>query len=185
VRALYDRAIDVALLHHLALAGATWQEGPELLRVALDWIDMREKPLGVLLRTTYSNSMNATLRVLQERGLVESQPGPFGGIEWRLHPDTTSGDLKRLTGGINPLLVDQDECLALDMPAVEAARRVEFDPRGYLKVPGDKAKENRVIWQCPSIWELGARMKTIDDRKHTVKVNRKEDEDERPIAAAA
>jgi hypothetical protein len=37
----------------------------------------------------------------------------------------------------------------------------EFDPRGYLKVPGIKAKLARAIKQCPSIWELGHRINTI------------------------
>jgi hypothetical protein len=37
----------------------------------------------------------------------------------------------------------------------------EFDPRGYLKVPGIKAKLARAIKQCPSIWELGHRINVI------------------------
>ena len=37
----------------------------------------------------------------------------------------------------------------------------EFDPRGYLKVPGESAKVARAIRQCPSIFELGTRIKTI------------------------
>lgn len=44
------------------------------------------------------------------------------------------------------------------MPTREAA---EFDPRGYLKVPGETAKLTKAIKQCPSIFELGDRIKTI------------------------
>lgn len=52
----------------------------------------------------------------------------------------------------------------------------EFDPRGYLKVPGEKAKLARVLRQCPSVWDLGVRVKTI--------IEKKEQRDARPEAAA-
>lgn len=48
------------------------------------------------------------------------------------------------------------------MPPREGA---SYDPRGYLKVPGETAKLAKALKQCPSIFELGDRIKIIKTLK--------------------
>ena len=72
---------------------------------------------------------------------------------------------------------DQDRLTGEFEPVKGIDREVpEFDPRGFMKVPGEKAKLARVMRQCPSVWELGARVQTIIEKK---------DKHARPEAAAA
>lgn len=167
---LYDRASDIALLRELAHANRHWQ-GPSLVRCAIAW-------LGWSSRTSATGGiaigMHRTLGALYERGYVERRNVTGGGAEWRLAPNV---NLKLLTGGIDPRKISVEECLELDSPSVQGLRRVEFDPQAFMRMPGTRGKVAHALWQCPSPWELGRRMKQIDDRKHTTHSARK-DEDE-------
>lgn len=63
-------------------------------------------------------------------------------------------DQDRFTGEVEPVAG-----IDLEVP--------EFDPRAYMKVPGEKAKLSRAIVQCPSPWELGARIHNIVKKDKT------------------
>lgn len=158
---LYDRAADIALLHRL-MHRRDWHEGPDLVHWALEWLGWNAQPRATV--KPLAVGMNATLRGWFERGIVEKRPASVTrrGVEWRLNASLTMGDIKRLTGGIDPLRASSEECAELDQPNVAGMRRVQFDPEAYLRAHHEHERRARAIWQCPSPFELGRRLKTIN-----------------------
>lgn len=154
-RRLYDRAADVALLRQLLLHRSSWSDGVHSGAICwLGW-DKRTSHVGAL-----TTGMLATLRSWCDQGIVDRRAGDDA-TEWRLHPTVTIGQIKLMTGGIDPSRISEEECLELDLPLVEGLRRVEFEQFGFMKSPTAKGRLERAHKQCPSIFELGTRIKII------------------------
>jgi hypothetical protein len=154
-RRLYDKAADIAVLRQLLLQRSLWSDMVTASAIAwLGW-DRRTSHVGAL-----STGMLAVLRSWCDQGIVERRPGDCC-TEFRLSPKVTIGDIKRLTGGIDPTRISEEECLELDTPAVEGLRRVEFEQFGFMKAPTAKSRLERAHKQCPSVFELGTRIKII------------------------
>lgn len=170
---LFDKAADVALLRMLMQDREVWLDGPVLVQETIAWLGWHELPPNQ--QAAIGSGMHGVLRGWNLAGILDKQVPAQGGLLWRLAPSLTSGDIKRLTGGIDPQRASPEECEELDLPSVQGLRRVDFRPDVYLKGATEASCLNRALWQCPSPFELARRIQTLDNRKHTARSARKDD----------
>lgn len=164
---LFDKAADIALLRTLMQDREVWLDGPALVQDTIHWMGWHWLPASS--QAAIASGMHGVLRGWGLAGILDKQTPPRGGLLWRMAPSLTSGDIKRLTGGIDPLRASPEECDELDLPSVKDMRRVEFRPDAYLKGSTEASCLQRVLWQCPSPFEMAHRIQTLDNRKHTSK----------------
>jgi hypothetical protein len=148
---LFDTPVDLAILRMLAKSGNQWR-GVQDLRRAVEWLDDADYVLtaGHMRR----------LEAMENAGLLEGRraAGQSAGREWRLAKEAR---LKRFTGGIDVLRMDQEEALTAGTANPGGTRRVEYKPDTYLLAGSSKAKAERAVRQCPSPWALAERMTKI------------------------
>lgn len=144
-----DTPRDLAILRMFARDPVHWK-GAADIRKALDWLDSPEHG--------YDGTTWLRIRLMEEAGLLEGRRAATmtAGREWRLAEDA---NIKRATGGIDVLKMDREE--ALHAGSDERRQTVEYHPTAYLLAPGNRAKAERAIRQCPSPWDLGQRMQAI------------------------
>lgn len=146
---IFDHPEDLAILRMFARDPKHWK-GPQDVRRAIEWLESPEHQ--------YAGQTWMRLRTMEEVGLIEGRKAATmaAGREWRL---VTYAGLKKATGGLDVLRLDREEMLQLATDVRRA--RVEYTPKAYLLAPGNKAKAERALRQCPSPWDLAERMQAI------------------------
>jgi hypothetical protein len=146
---LFDKPVDLALLRMFQMATNRWRDVDDV-KAAVDWLRSEQ----------YTPAMAwAALRRMEHHGLVLGRKRPDGrpGREWHL---TEGAGIKRATGGLDPRALDREDILAAGQETNRKA--VNFTPDSYKQAIKPEAKVERAIKQCPSPWEYGRRMSTIN-----------------------
>lgn len=145
----FDHPTELAVLRMVAKDPLHWK-GPAEVRKAVEWLGDPGH--------TCDSLVWRRVAAMEDAGLLEGRraAGMNAGREWRL---AEGANIKRHTGGLDVLRLDREEILQAGDDGRRA--RVAYTPDAYLVAGSSRAKAARAIRQCPSPWELGARMTKI------------------------
>jgi hypothetical protein len=139
---------DIVLLKLFLKAPALWRDADDV-KMAVNWLAHR---------CVQSSKAWPRLRLMEELGLVEGRPARAGrGREWRLIDPSL---IKTHTAGLDPKRLDREEIIELEDRAI--TRDVEFSPHSYRLARTPQKQVERALAQCPSPWEYGQRLSTIN-----------------------
>lgn len=143
---LYDKPNDLALLRMFAKAGKQWRAAADI-RKAIAWLTGEDGHV--------TPDIWRRLAHMEEHGGLESRRSIIGtGRDWRLKPGVS---VRLYTGGVDVLLMDREDALGISLED----RTVAYRPDAFTKAKTGKEQAATALRQCPSPWDLGARMQQI------------------------